>query len=698
MSELALLSQIAIRNLFASFLNIVIGGIILVGTMLFVVGGSLLNSVDSSMSRSITGSVAGHVQVYSDKSKEELALFNSWTTPDIAVIPDFSKIKPVLMSVDNVKTVIPMGINGASITYGNTVDLTLEKLRNAEDALKKGDRSPESHDRIESLKSHVRQIIGVIQGDYKKLSVMASEQGIDREGEQALEHAAAPEFWNSFDRDPFGHLEFLENKISSLVPDADMIYLSYVGTDLDAFRESFDRMEIVDGQMVPAGHRGMLLSKYVYEDQFKLKIAHRLDKINEALRDEGKKIEKDPDLQLMIKQNRTQTREIILQLDPLSSQKAVALLQKFLGSSEKDTAKLLFDFFGTNDANFFERYRFFYAQIAPLIELYRLKPGEPLTIKAFTKSGSIQSSNVKVYGTFQFKGLEKSGLAGGISLMDLMSFRDLYGYVTPEKLAETQQLEKSAGAHFVDRDRAEAELFGDSSAVANAQEQRIDDKTELGEIKPGAAAQSLANRAYSKDEIEKGIVLDAALILKDPSKIEQAMKDLDVASKKNNLNLRVVSWQKAAGNIGQFVFVAKVVLYFAVFIIFIVALVIINNAVMMATLQRVREIGTMRAIGAQRTFVLSLILMETLFLGISFGSAGTLLGALIVKWMGHTGIPAGNEFLYFFFSGPRLYVSLGMGSLIGAFVIICVVTAISALYPAIVATRVSPIQAMQTED
>ena len=40
----------------------------------------------------------------------------------------------------------------------------------------------------------------------------------------------------------------------------------------------------------------------------------------------------------------------------------------------------------------------------------------------------------------------------------------------------------------------------------------------------------------------------------------------------------------------------------------------------------------------------------------------------------------------------------GVGSLVGAVVIICLVTCLSALYPAIVATRVSPIQAMAAED
>ncbi|MFI5303666.1 MAG: ABC transporter permease [Nitrospiria bacterium] len=698
MNTILVISQIAVRNLFSNFLNIVIGLIILIGTLLFVVGGSVLNSIDSAMSRSITGSVAGNIQVYSDKSKDDLALFGSWTTPDLSAISDFSKIKAALQTVDNVKAVIPMGVDSATVTYGNTLDQTLEKLRGSENLELKGDGSKELKDQIESLKSHIRQIVYVIQNDYKKLTVMASKQAVDIESERDLAKAASPEFWKNFDDDPFGSLEFLENRISSLVPDADMIYLPYIGTDLDSFQKSFDRMEIVDGQMVPEGHRGILLSKYQYENQFKLKIAYRLDKINEALTEEGKKISQDPDLQLMIKQNRTQTREIILQLDPLKAQKMMTLLQNELKSNETEMAKLLSGFFDTNDLNFAARYRFFYSEMVPLIDLYRLKPGDTITIKAYTKSGFVQSVNLIIYGTFQFKGLEKSGLAGGVSLMDLMSFRDLYGFVTPEKIAEANQLEQAAGVKFVDREKAESELFTDSSSVSNVKEKKIDDQKELGDAKSNSINQSLLSRRYTKDEIEKGVVLNAAIILKDPTRLDQTMKSIMGISKKNDLNLRVVTWQKAAGEIGQFVFVAKAALYFAVFIIFIVALVIINNAVMMATLQRVHEIGTMRAIGAQRTFVLGLVLIETIFLGLVFGSAGMLLGALFVKWLGIKGIGAFNEFLYFFFSGPRLYVTLELGSLLGAFIIICAVTSISALYPAIIATRVSPLQAMQTEE
>lgn len=687
-----LLFQISIRNIFSSFLNVVIGLIVLAGTFFFVVGGSLVNSMDKTMSKSIIGSVAGNAQVYQATSKDSPDLFASWQLPDLAPIPDFSKIKGPLMSHPNVAQVIPEGLNTAIVVYGNTMDQALEKLRKA---VSPGTRQPK--EKVASLKAHVRQMVSVVQTDMEKLNRIAAKGSVDQQSLKDLAKAASPSFWSSFDRDPFNHLEFLENKIAYLVPDSDQIFLSYVGTDLDAYRKAFDRMEIVDGQMVPPGHRGLLLSKYVYENQFKLKTAHRLDQIHEALTIKNQKIAKDPDLQDLVRQNKAQTREIVLQLDPLTTQKAVAFLQGDLGSKETDLPKLLAEFFNTDDTNFETRYKQFYSQLVPMLELYRMKPGDVLTIKSYTKSGFVEAVNVKIYGTFQFKGLEKSGTVGALNLMDMMSFRDLYGYVTPEKLAETKRIEKSAGTTYISRDKAEDDLFGASAEVVEQGKQtHINDAAEFGGAKVKRI--DLFNQVYNQEEMEKGMAMGAAIILKDPSQLKQTLKDLQVICDKNNLGLKAIDWQKAAGNLGQMVFIAKAILYFATFIIFVVALVIINNAVVMATLQRIREIGTLRAIGARKAFVLAMVLAETVMLGVVFGTVGSVLGSAFVIWLGQTGVPASNDFLYFFFSGPKLYPYLSVGSLIGAFFVVVIVTCISSLYPATMATNVSPVQAMASDD
>ncbi len=159
MSELLVLLQISLRNLFGSFLNMIIGSVILVGTLLLVVGWSVLSSIDSAMSKSITGSIAGNIQVYSDQSKDDLTLYDQWTIPDISPIIDFSRIKPLLLSVENVKTIVPMGMSGANVMHGNTVDLTLEKLRAAINDQVGGNGATEQQKKIDSLKEHVRRII-----------------------------------------------------------------------------------------------------------------------------------------------------------------------------------------------------------------------------------------------------------------------------------------------------------------------------------------------------------------------------------------------------------------------------------------------------------------------------------------------------------------------------------------------------------
>ena len=94
------IAQIAFRNLFASRLKtLIVGGIIFFGALLVVVGNSLLDSLDASMSRSVIGSVAGHIQVYSDKSKDQLEVMGSMTMGDQDLTPldDFAKVRQTLL-------------------------------------------------------------------------------------------------------------------------------------------------------------------------------------------------------------------------------------------------------------------------------------------------------------------------------------------------------------------------------------------------------------------------------------------------------------------------------------------------------------------------------------------------------------------------------------------------------------------------
>jgi ABC-type antimicrobial peptide transport system permease subunit len=402
-----------------------------------------------------------------------------------------------------------------------------------------------------------------------------------------------------------------------------------------------------------------------------------------------------------VRENSTQVREILLQLDEPNTEIFRTKLQRELGSTEPDVGKLLATFFHTDDANFARRYAFFYQQLAPALELYRVRVGDTLVIKAFTKSGYVQSVKLRVYGTFAFQGLETSALAGSLNLMDMISFRELYGFLTTEKKKEIDALKAAAGARDVERDKAEDELFGTKDSGSKTVEASVTPGLPRAEgegLGGKLRREDLIDRVYDPKDLGNGVVLNAAVILNDPNKIDQTITAIQEAGKAGRLPLKAVSWQKASGFIGQMVGAMHGILSVLIIIIFMVALVIINNALVMATLERVPEIGTLRAVGAQRRFVLAMLVIEALVVGLVFGALGAGLGAIGTMIMGKIGIPAWNDVVSFFFSGPRLHPALGTGNVIGALVIVFLVSAISSLYPAWLAMRVTPRQAMQTEE
>src|SRR4029078_13196119 len=178
------------------------------------------------------------------------------------------------------------------------------------------------------------------------------------------------------------------------------------------------------------------------------------------------------------------------------------------------------------------------------------------------RSGYVQSVNVPVYGTFQFQGLEKSTLAGALNLMDLVSFRELYGFMRGEKLAEVQALQKAAGAHDVSRENAEAELFGskpsdaDEQAAADKGHRKIEATTtpgvspvmrDLGESLGGKLQREEArSRVFPPGEVERGVVLNAAVILENPKKLRETMAAIEAQGRGAGLTLEAVAWDTAA--------------------------------------------------------------------------------------------------------------------------------------------------------
>jgi ABC-type antimicrobial peptide transport system permease subunit len=773
-SNLQVLVRIAFANIISSALNVFVGLVLLFGSALLVIGGAVFTTLDDSLSKSIVDSITGHLQVFSARSKDQLEIYGKVDGSDVNLVPleDFPALKTKLLGVPNVAKVVPMGGASALVSVGNAVDVTLEKLRGVYRA-QRGDglQLPEDEFRAkaESLKQHVRNIVAVLAQDIQRETELTDGSAIEPHQKEALARAATDAFWADFDADPFSHLELLENRVAPLVADGDVLFLRCLGTDLDAYQESFKRMAIVEGGPVPKGSRGVLLPRFFAEELLKLKNARRLDKLKDA-RAAGRRISdtSDKELQRFVRENVSQSREIILQLDGRETALAVSLLQSHLGSKASTLEELLPEFFAVTDGTFDARYTFFYEKLAPMLTLYRARVGDTITLKSFGRSGSTITVLVKVFGIFELRGLEKSPLAGANALVDIVTFRDLYGFLGAEMKAELDELKAQVAAKQVDREGAEDALFGgDTELVAETTAATIDETRSSKQVVK-------QKETFDVAEIDTGVVLHAAVLLKDGSEsaqrttaqaLEQVLapsrkpvveetlakgraladsgalpfqlksalqkvvelesqraQGMPVLSTTELLALKAalkperptlppndvatlealyegalpsvfaVSWVSAAGFLGKFIEFFRLLLFAVIAAFAFIALIVVTLGMTIATLQRTQTIGTMRAIGAQRSFVVTMVVVETLVLALAFGGVGAAVGSAVVRWLHARGIPAFRDELYFFFSGPVLRPELSAG------IIFLAVSLIAVIIPTYLATRVAPVTAMQATE
>jgi hypothetical protein len=332
----------------------------------------------------------------------------------------------------------------------------------------------------------------------------------------------------------------------------------------------------------------------------------------------------------------------------------------------QELKRSLEDFFEMDDSNFLSRYDFFYQEIAPKIVLYRVKIGDTIPLSTFTRSGYVSSANLHIYGTFRFKNFENSPLVGSYNLIDMESFRELLGEMTAERRSEMQELEREMGT--------------------------------LGSTQPSAQAQAPVPLVVTE---ASDPCLNAAIMLTNDSDhdydIDHTIDRINRLSKTMALGIQAISWKEASGNVGHLIFVFRAILYTFIVVVFVVSLFVIMNSLMMATIERTKEIGVMRAIGARRGFIMKLFLWESLVLVFIFGGLGIVLGVGILSVLKIVGIPASEEFFYFLFSGPRLYPMIKFQYVIEVFSLLLGVGLIAGLYPAYRATKVTPITAMSQE-
>jgi putative ABC transport system permease protein len=133
------------------------------------------------------------------------------------------------------------------------------------------------------------------------------------------------------------------------------------------------------------------------------------------------------------------------------------------------------------------------------------------------------------------------------------------------------------------------------------------------------------------------------------------------------------------------------------FVIGVLAVIIIGgimNAMWMSVRERTKEIGTMRAIGAKKSFIVQMFVFEALLLGLIASLLGVVLGSSIILLVNSLNLPIASDGIRLFLMANELKFVLHWSQIFSTLVLFSFITGLAALFPAIKAARMRPVEAL----
>jgi ABC-type antimicrobial peptide transport system permease subunit len=120
---------------------------------------------------------------------------------------------------------------------------------------------------------------------------------------------------------------------------------------------------------------------------------------------------------------------------------------------------------------------------------------------------------------------------------------------------------------------------------------------------------------------------------------------------------------------------------------------------MMAVLERIRELGMLMAIGMSKARIFLMIVLETILLSITGASIGLALGLFAIRYFGTHGIDLsiwskGLEQVGF---DPIIYTSIDHFFVAIVVILVLATGMLASIFPAVKALRLKPVEALRDE-
>jgi ABC-type lipoprotein release transport system permease subunit len=181
------------------------------------------------------------------------------------------------------------------------------------------------------------------------------------------------------------------------------------------------------------------------------------------------------------------------------------------------------------------------------------------------------------------------------------------------------------------------------------------------------------------------------VLLKDTGSTEAVVEalagnSLDIKTWRD-LNPLLVDFEAMAGS------------YMGLFYMIILAITasVIINTLIMSVYERTREIGILSAIGMKGRRIMGLFLAESALLAVGGVILGLIIGLTAAYIFGEIGFNIGNMGLTGFAIADTLYTVINPSDVVSLSILTFIVTILAGLYPAVMASRMEPVEALRAE-
>src|SRR5688572_3026984 len=189
------------------------------------------------------------------------------------------------------------------------------------------------------------------------------------------------------------------------------------------------------------------------------------------------------------------------------------------------------------------------------------------------------------------------------------------------------------------------------------------------------------------------------VMLHDPFKVKDVAGQLSDAL---GDEFAFVLWPEEHASLLDAILVEKNVMFYLLFFIMIVAAFGIMNSLITFVVQKTREIGMLKALGATRSQILWLFLSQSLIVGVVGVICGFALGMLAIHYRNgflelmrkFTGFELFPAQIYNFTQLPALVDPGDIAQICGGAILICL---LAGLAPALIAGRLQPVDALRHE-